>query len=552
MFSGVSLKTKLISAFCIVGLILGLVSWVGFSGIRSVNHYLTNISTESLPSVINVNQVVAGQLKIRVLHNAMMNPLFPEAKKQAYRTTADAAWKQIDEGLKAYEATPRSAPAEALFSEFKTLFSSYESDFKRYDAEAMAYVNARTPAEAAPRLQKMNDIVWSTYADIAAKTMNKLGELAELHKKEADATAVIASQAAGRSQWISTLVGLSGILIGLAFGIFLSITISRQLNTIVMSAGEGMNQIASAAQQVSSSAQGVAQGSQEQAAAIEESSSSLEELSAMTKQNADNAKTAATLAGEAKNMMASSVAGAESMHHAMQDIKGASDQTSKIIKTIDEIAFQTNLLALNAAVEAARAGEAGKGFAVVAEEVRNLAMRAAEAAKNTGALIEENVTRVSGGVESAESLKSSLTQTVTAADKVVNLSNEVAAASEEQARGITQINMAITQMNQATQQNAANAEEAASASEEVAGQTESLRELMGNLAHIVSGGAVEEARSMMADRRPLAPSAPAKQPAVSGHLQKARPTAPPVRKSLKSSKPEHVIPLDDKEALNEF
>jgi methyl-accepting chemotaxis protein len=207
----------------------------------------------------------------------------------------------------------------------------------------------------------------------------------------------------------------------------------------------------------------------------------------MTKQNTDNARAAASLAGDTRAMMTKSADSAEAMDKAMREIKNASDQTSKIVKTIDEIAFQTNLLALNAAVEAARAGEAGKGFAVVAEEVRNLAMRAAEAAKNTGALIEENVNRVNGGVHIVEDLKATLSQTVSAADKVTNLSNEVSASSEEQSKGIEQLNIAVSQMNQVTQQNAGNAEESASAAEEMTAQAESLRTSVNELMVVVNG-----------------------------------------------------------------
>ncbi len=210
----------------------------------------------------------------------------------------------------------------------------------------------------------------------------------------------------------------------------------------------------------------------------------------MTKQNTANARQASQLAGEASASMTKSAEGANSMDTAMSDIKAASDQTSKIVKTIDEIAFQTNLLALNAAVEAARAGEAGKGFAVVAEEVRNLAMRAAEAAKSTNSLIEENTVRVNGGVQIIDGLKASLESTVNTVEKVTSLSNEVAAASDEQSTGIEQINTAIAQMNQATQANAANAEEAAAAAEETSGQSESLRELVAELTHFVNGGSV--------------------------------------------------------------
>ena len=172
---------------------------------------------------------------------------------------------------------------------------------------------------------------------------------------------------------------------------------------------------------------------------------------------------------------------------AIDQIKSSSDQTAKILKTIDEIAFQTNLLALNAAVEAARAGDAGKGFAVVAEEVRNLAMRSAEAAKNTATLIEESQKNADNGVTVSAEVAEILSQIVIGSQKVTQLSAEVSAGSNEQAQGIEQVNVAVAQMDKVTQSNAANAEESASASEELSAQARELNDMVNTLVQIVGG-----------------------------------------------------------------
>jgi methyl-accepting chemotaxis protein len=240
----------------------------------------------------------------------------------------------------------------------------------------------------------------------------------------------------------------------------------------------GAEQVASASVQVSTGGQSLSQGASEQASSLEEVSSNLQEMSSMTKQNAINAREAKGVADQARY---SADKGAESMNLmslAINKIKTSSDSTAKIVKTIDEIAFQTNLLALNAAVEAARAGDAGKGFAVVAEEVRNLAMRSAEAAKNTANLIEEAVKNSENGVNiNAEVLKN-FQEITERTNKVSQVVAEIAAASDQQDQGIGQINKAVEQMNQVTQQNAANAEESASAAEEMSSQSEEMRSMV--------------------------------------------------------------------------
>ncbi|HQI73046.1 MAG TPA: methyl-accepting chemotaxis protein [Smithella sp.] len=240
----------------------------------------------------------------------------------------------------------------------------------------------------------------------------------------------------------------------------------------------GADQVGSASVQVSTGGQALSQGTSEQAGSLEEVSSSLQEMSSMTKQNAINAREAKGVAEEARGSSEKGVESMNRMSSAINKIKTSSDATAKIVKTIDEIAFQTNLLALNAAVEAARAGDAGKGFAVVAEEVRNLAMRSAEAAKNTANLIEEAVRNSENGVAiNAEVLKNfqEITEKI---NKVSQVVAEIAAASEQQDQGISQVNKAVEQMNQLTQQNAANAEESASAAEEMSSQSEEMRSMV--------------------------------------------------------------------------
>ena len=274
---------------------------------------------------------------------------------------------------------------------------------------------------------------------------------------------------------------------GLLLAYFMSRSISRPIHHIIQELNQGAEQVASASQEVSSSSMSLAEGTSEQAAAIEETSSSMEEMSSMTRQNAENARQADTLMGETNRVVDEANHSMGELNQSMKEITIASEETAKIIKTIDEIAFQTNLLALNAAVEAARAGEAGAGFAVVADEVRNLAMRAAEAAKNTATLIEGSVKKIKGGSAIVDKTNQAFAQVNTESKKIKQLVAEIAAASQEQAQGIEQINKAISEMDKVVQSNAGSAEESASASEEMYAQSAQMKRFVNDLATLIEG-----------------------------------------------------------------
>jgi methyl-accepting chemotaxis protein len=256
---------------------------------------------------------------------------------------------------------------------------------------------------------------------------------------------------------------------------------------------QNSNMFAAAAGQISESSRGLAEGSSEQAASIEQTSASLEQLAAMTKRNSDNTESANQLSKETCAAADRGAADMRAMSTAMLAIKSSSDEISKIIKTIDEIAFQTNILALNAAVEAARAGEAGMGFAVVADEVRTLAQRSAAAAKETTAKIESALTNTERGVALSGQVATALDGILTKARQLDDLASEVASASREQTQGITQISSAAGQMDKVTQGNAATAEECSAAAMELSSQAQAMRRVVGELITVVNGGAAPEA-----------------------------------------------------------
>ncbi|MCL1807400.1 MAG: methyl-accepting chemotaxis protein, partial [Oscillospiraceae bacterium] len=237
-------------------------------------------------------------------------------------------------------------------------------------------------------------------------------------------------------------------------------------------------QVSSGAKQIADGSQSLAQGSTEQASSIEQLSASITEIAQKTKDNAEKAGKAAVLANTIKNNAEKGSRQMDEMTTAVKDINVASQSISKVIKTIDDIAFQTNILALNAAVEAARAGQHGKGFAVVAEEVRNLATKSADAAKETGTMIENSMEKAELGTRIANETAASLTEIVQGINESSQIITEIAQASDEQSAGITQINQGIDQVANVVQQNSATAEESAAASEEMSGQSSMLEELV--------------------------------------------------------------------------
>jgi methyl-accepting chemotaxis protein len=304
-------------------------------------------------------------------------------------------------------------------------------------------------------------------------------------------TAVIPS-----SEILSRSNSMAGInMVLLAVGLVLVIgsiyfivrSIVNPINMITEGLHTVADRVATASSEIASAGQSLADGSSQQASAIEETSSSLEEMTAMTRRNADNATQAKSLMADARHVVEKVDEHVNSMAAAVGEVTRSSEETGKIIKTIDEIAFQTNLLALNAAVEAARAGEAGAGFAVVADEVRNLAIRAADAARSTSSLIENTITTVHKSRELTAQTQTAFKENMEISLRVGNLVDEIAAASQEQAQGIDQISKAVMEMDKVVQQTAANAEESASASEEMSGQARHMKKYADDLTEIISG-----------------------------------------------------------------
>ncbi len=336
--------------------------------------------------------------------------------------------------------------------------------------------------------QQASAIYFSEYVPIRREQMAMVDQLSQRASQASDEEAAryLASLATLRQIVLWVVVGvvlLMGGLTGLAARTTLRLT--SRIRTTAMELGDGIDRSAGTAAQMSDIAQALSKGATAQAASLEETSASMEEMAAMTRANAESTRQATSLMAEVSEQVASSDKVLVEMLGSMAEIAEASQRVSRIIKTIDEIAFQTNILALNAAVEAARAGDAGMGFAVVAEEVRSLAQRSATAARDTAALIETSVEKTRQGSERTGHVASAVREVTTGVARVRELITSINDASAQQSHGISQTAQAIQQMEQETQRTAASAEESAAASEQLARDVDTSREVVRELERLV-------------------------------------------------------------------
>jgi methyl-accepting chemotaxis protein len=474
-----------------------------------------------LPSFKTDNQTLSAEVQSIVEPHKR----FHDSVGKIKRLAAD---NKIEEAQAMYQG--EMVPAmQGVFKHFDAMLAVAKSSM---GIEAQAKDLALGPAtvKMLAAIDLLNKLV-QTHRDVAVKEVQESIAQAALLKV------------------ISIVSIIAGVMAALLLGVFITRSINRVLSRIIAGLNDGAQEVASASSQVSSAAQSLAEGSSEQAASIEETSSSLEEMSSMTKRNADNAQQANILMDEAKQVVGAANESMENLTESMAAITKASEETSKIIKTIDEIAFQTNLLALNAAVEAARAGEAGAGFAVVADEVRNLAMRAADAAKNTASLIEGTVKKVRDGSELVSRTNEGFKKVAERSGKAAYLVAEISAASSEQAQGIGQINTAVSELDKLTQQNAANAEESASASEEMSAQAETMKSMVDELVAIVGSTGKAKSQDSCNTRNVEEPvrSSQSVSKATNGLGAK-------IGKAKKWGKSvaEEMIPLDDDQKFSKF
>jgi len=517
LYRNMKIGTKMIVGYLIVALLAGAIGVLGIVNINTIDEadtYLYEYMTVPLGELVIIAesfQRMRGNVKDILLSDTT-------AQIEDYESRIALRSEEFDTTLASFATT--------LFSdEGKALTADIQANKAKYDIVAEKMIAFAKAGD----IDKAHELMVGEGNDLRTSIEAAYRRMMEIKVDTAAKTAADNTALANSSSIMTIVILVAVMIISMLLGYFISSSIRKPINKMVevskrIADGDldvqisidsndeigilatafsqmaaNMNevmsninaaseQVASGARQVSDSSMALSQGATEQASSIEELTASVEEISSQTRLNAQNATEANTLAENAKTNAVKGNDQMKLMLKSMDEINESSNNISKIIKVIDEIAFQTNILALNAAVEAARAGQHGKGFAVVAEEVRNLAARSANAAKETTALIEGSIKKVEGGTKIANETAVALVQIVDGIERVSNLVGDIAVASNEQAQGVEQINQGIGQIADVVQTTSATSEETAAASEELSSQAEMLKNQVARFKLRKSGG----------------------------------------------------------------
>lgn len=504
-FNNLKIYSKLTLGFMIIAVIAGIVGVVGIFNINKINSLDTEIYMDHTKTMPNLTYLInAYQLERVVMRDVIV--------KKDTKTIEDNIDKIkdndkiIDDNMEIFRKANKNDEVSEILDDIKV----NNDKFRLLRDNVISLVQSNKSEEAMKALYGSN-------GNMSENIQKDIDNLLKLKTNLAKQSSEINDATAQRSLLIMIGMIIFAVVLALLLGTYIARIVSKPIKEIVkavekIAAGDlnvsidldtkdelgvlattfnkmadtlkgvmqnisiSAEEVASSSKQVSDSSIYLAEGAGEQASSIEELTATIEEISAQVTQNAENGTIANNLSMQAKENAVKGNHSMESMVNAMNEISYTSSSISNIIKVIDEIAFQTNILALNAAVEAARAGQHGRGFAVVAEEVRNLAGRSGNAAKETTAMIEDSIKKVELGMNIAKDTAVAFNEIVSGITKTAEIVNDISAASKEQALGIEQITQGITEVSQVVQINSATAEESASASEDLTNQAELLKE----------------------------------------------------------------------------
>ncbi len=456
----ISVKRKIWLGFATAIVLVASAGAIGFLHTTRVLSDLVVIVQEHAPLVGRAQSLESGLLRLAEFERQVRTAL--AAERPALLERALDQGRGLVEGLGRLERRlGRSPGAGGLAGDLTRHLESWRA--------AVLQAGAEAPAGA---------------SDLA-RVQERLGALVAERQRLMAAETERTIQARAEGRLFVALVIFSGIVATALLGVWLASSVNRSLLALTRGLAGNAERVNAAAGEVSVSSQAVAAGSSEQAAELEETSASLEEMASMVRVTAENSGQAERFMAQARRFIDAAAAEMQQTAQSMEQIALAGAEIGKVVKSIDEIAFQTNLLALNAAVEAARAGEAGAGFAVVAGEVRSLALRAAEAARDTQHLIEGAVGSIKEGAQKVALTRDGFDRVAGVAQEVAGIIAEIAGSNREQAQGLEQITRAVSQMESVTVSNAGQAEAAASASSQLDAQAAELSRVVRRLVRLL-------------------------------------------------------------------
>ncbi len=487
------------SGFSLIAAILLCVSFVSYTRLKETVSAYDHVVSVNFPDYVSLSQIVDNGRRLNIMIARVTGSSLSPLEHKSLTEELQSIIVAIDKAKKEYLSVTFAKGEEEMWNLMdQRLKACIEHTKKTLDLSRFTK----------PEDLKRRDAVAAAYEPLRKAYREAMEKLMVFQGKETEKWSKMADKGAENGEKMILIMAFLGCATALVIGVLFSTSISKAMTMISQQLSQGAAEVASASSQISSTAEQLSSSSIEQASAIQETASSMEEMSSMVGKNAENAKRSATTARDGMEAAETGKNVVTEMLTAMTEIDSATKEIGEVVKlisqiesktkVIDDIVFKTQLLSFNASVEAARAGEHGKGFAVVAEEVGNLAQMSGNAAKEISDMLSQSLDRVDRlitsskqkvevGLQVGKRCGDVLEDLVTKVSQINDMAGEIAGASEEQARGVTEINKAMNQMDQMTQQNASAAQQSASSSGELAQQAEAMRASVGDLLRLLHG-----------------------------------------------------------------